>query len=238
MLLKKVSTIAITFVASLALASGAAVLARQAAAFPREGQTDEQRDERKFSGDNELSNTSASSGALSRESTDQQDEAIDQLELLRLDVELLGGEVDARKLAISHISQSLIQMRVSGRAPDSNQILQGQARQDHLEALEKTLNEKRNEWIVKNRELRKKKSELAELEANAQREKSKRVAGIRSPQTAGKDKREADRKNAASHQLASSPSIAPVLENRLSEIERKLDSVLKALENLKREPRE
>ncbi len=129
-------------------------------------------------------------------------------------------------------------MRVSGRDVNSNQILQGQARQDQLQALEKSLNEKRNEWIVKARELRKKKSELAELEANARRERNKRVVGIRSPQAAGKDKREADKKNAASNQLAGSPSIAPVLETRLSEIERKLDNVLKALEDLKREPRE
>ncbi len=129
-------------------------------------------------------------------------------------------------------------MRVSGRVSNTNDVLQGQARQDRLEVLEKGLNEVRRVWIAKNRELRKKKSELGELEANAQRERNNRVAGIRSPQTAGKDKREADRKNAASNQLAGSPSIAPVLEKRLSEIERKLDSVLNALEDLKREPRE
>ncbi len=239
MFVKKVSMIAVAVVAGLALASSAAVLARQAAAFPREGRQDGQRDEKEFSGDNELSNTSSSvsSAALTGESKEQTEEAIDRLELLRLDVELLGGEVDSRKKAINAVSQNLILMRVSSQEPGGGSVAVD-VRDARVKEMERELDDVRKEWLVKSRELRKKKSELAELEANATRERNKRAAELKYMQKAGTDKRGADRKNAASNQLAGSPSISPVLEKRLSEIERKLDNVLKALENLKREPRE
>jgi RNA polymerase sigma factor (sigma-70 family) len=237
MLVKKVSMIAVAVVAGLALASSAAVLARQAAAFPREGRPDGQRDEKKLSGDNELSNTSVSSAVVTGESKEQTEEAIDRLELLRLDVELLAGEVDSRKKAINAVSQNLILMRVSSQE-QSGQIVAANVRDERVKSMEKELDDVRKEWLVKGRELRKKKSELAELEAKVQLERNQRAAGITIPQKAGTDKRAVDRKNAASKQLAGSPSIAPALEKRLSEIERKLDDVLKALETLKREPRE
>lgn len=240
MLLKKVSLISATVVASLALATGAGVWARQTGAIPNDDQPVVQRAEKRVGGENELSNTARSSGTLLVPSNEQKDEALDRLDLLRLDVELLEGEVEARKQAINFTSQALIQMRVSGHDRNTNELLPPDTRRANVESLEKELSGLRREWLVKKKELRQKQSELDEGSMNDLQERRRRAAELKAKERpAGTDQRAVNRKNAGGRiqpATPDAPGISPILEKRLSEIEGKLDSVLKALADLKRDP--
>ena len=109
MLLKKLSMIAITVVASLALATSAGVLARQAATLPAGDQPGGQRARKKVGVENESGNTARSTATDLGESTEQEDESIDRIELLRLDVELLNGETQARMTGIQSLNNELIE---------------------------------------------------------------------------------------------------------------------------------
>jgi RNA polymerase sigma factor (sigma-70 family) len=237
MLLKKVSIIAVTVVASLALATGAGVFARQTGGLPNDDQRGGQGSENRAGGENQLSNTARSSGALLEGSNEQKDEALERIELLRLDVELLEGEVEARKQAINFTSQNLIQMRVSGHNRSTNELLPPDTRRAEVESLEKELSGLRREWLIKKKELRQKQSELDELSMNDLQERRRRAAELKAKERTGKDQRSVNRKNAERIQPATpdAPGISPILEKRLSDIEGKLDNVLKAIADLKHE---
>lgn len=109
MLLKKLSTIAITVVAGLALATGAGVLAQQAATVPNGDEPDGQRVGKKSAVENQSGNSSPSTALDLGESKEQEDESIDRIELLQLDVEMLRAELQARLNAIQNLNGELIQ---------------------------------------------------------------------------------------------------------------------------------
>jgi RNA polymerase sigma factor (sigma-70 family) len=266
MLLKKMSMIAATVVAGLALASGTGVWARQRGGLPKDDQPGGQRDEGIGAGENEARSTARQSTVFAGESKAQTDAAIEQLELLLLDVELLEGEVEARKQTIHTTSQQLIQMKVTGHDPNSNELLPPDVRRTRVESLQKELNDIRREWILKKRELGQKELEVNEKRRQLQ-EKRTRAAELEAGQRPGGmmgsgmggggmmgggmggggmtgrggiDQRAASRKKTVRIQPTDSdgPGNSPMLEKRLTEIEGKLDKVLKALEALKPEPRQ
>jgi hypothetical protein len=222
--------IAITVVASLAVATGAGVLARQAATLPIGGQPDGLRAENNVSVENESSNTARFTATDLEESKKQEDQSIDRTELLRLDVELLTAEVNAFRQKIVAINFEMFQVHFRGKS-DANE--------SQIEGLQKSLQDLRKEYISKNRELRQKQSELKRLDAieiERNRKKARRVAQLRANKGTGIDKRGARDKKPAPIEPAASdaPGISPVLDKRLSGIEGKLNNVLRALEGLKR----
>ena len=211
--------------ASLAVATGAGVLARQAATLPIGGQPDGLRAENNVSVENESSNTARFTATDLEESKKQEDQSIDRTELLRLDVELLTAEVNAFRQKIGAINSEIFQVHFRGKS-DANE--------SQIEGLQKSLQDLRKEYISKNRELRQKQSELERLERN--RENARRVAQLRVNKGTGIEKRGARDKKPAPIEPAASdaPGISPGLDKRLSGIEGKLDNVLRALEGLKR----
>jgi RNA polymerase sigma factor (sigma-70 family) len=237
MLLKKVSMIAATVIASLALVSGAGVWARQTGALPKDDGPGGQRDQKIGAGENESSGTTHQSAPFPGESKEQIEAASEQLELLLLDVELLEGEVEACKQVIHATSQNLIQMKVTGHNPVSNEELTPEARRAGVESLQKELNDVRKQWILKKRELSQKQSQLSEKTKQLE-EKRTRAADLKARERPRTDQRIASKKNTERIQPATSDAtgISPALEARLSELEKKVDSVLKVLESWKREP--
>ena len=223
--------IAITVVASLAVATGAGVLARQAATLPIGGQPDGLRAENNASVENESSNTARFTATDLEESKKQEDQAIDRIELLRLDVELLTAEVNAFRQKIGAINSEMFQVHFRGKS-DANE--------SQIEGLQKSLQDLRKEYISKNRELRQKQSELERLDGiqmERNRENARRAAQLRrANKGTGIEKRGARDKKPAPIEPAASdaPGISPGLDKRLSGIEGKLDNVLRALEGLKR----
>jgi RNA polymerase sigma-70 factor (ECF subfamily) len=232
MLLKKVSMIAITVVASLALVTSAGVLARQAATLPTGDQPGGQRVEEQARVENQSGNTTRPTSTDLGESKEQEDELIDRIELLRLDVQLLTREVQAREQGIEATNEQMINIRISGRS-DANQ--------SQIESLQKILQDLRKEYISKKKELRQKQSELMKgIATKRNQEYAGRTAEPGTKEGTGSEKRGAGRKKEVPIQPAASdaPGISPILEKRLSGIEGKLDNVLKALEDLKREMRQ
>jgi RNA polymerase sigma factor (sigma-70 family) len=228
MLLKKVSMIAITVVASLAVATGAGVLARQVATLPTGDQPGKQRVQETVGVGNESGNAARSTAAVLGESEGQVDESFDRIELLRLDVELLVGELHARMQMVQGQNQELIAAEVSDKSD---------ARQSQIKSLKRGLQDLRKEYISKKKELGQKQSELVELETTKRsQENLRRGAEIEAKQGTGIEKRQARKANVVPNQPAASDvlGISPILEKRLSGIEGKLDNVLKALEDLKR----
>ena len=154
MLLKKMSTIAITVVAGLALATGAGVLAQQARSLPNGDEPDGQRAGTKSASENQSGNAALSTADDMGESKEQEDESIDRIELLRLDVELLHGEVQARINAIQNANGVLIQAKLEDKS-DANQ--------SQIESLQKSLEHFRKVYLLKKKELTQKQLELEEL---------------------------------------------------------------------------
>ena len=117
--------IAITVVASLAVATGAGVLARQAATLPIGGQPDGLRAENNVSVENESSNTARFTATDLEESKKQEDQAIDRIELLRLDVELLTAEVNAFRQKIGAINSEMFQVHFRGKSDANESQIEG-----------------------------------------------------------------------------------------------------------------
>jgi hypothetical protein len=226
MLMNKLWTIAITVVTSLALATGAGVLARQAATLPVEDQLGGQPTQKKVGVENESGNTARSTANDLGESTEQENETIYRIELLRLDVELITGETRARMAGIQGLNKELIEVELRGKS-DANG--------SQIESIKGRLRDARNEYLSKNMELNQKHSELIELEAKQRQEHNRRAAELAIKKRTGTDRRGATSKKPVATEPAASdaPGITPILENRLSAIEGKLDNVLKALEDLK-----
>jgi exonuclease VII large subunit len=173
-------------------------------------------------------NAARSTAAVLGEPEGQVDESFDRIELLRLDVELLVGELHARMQMVQGQNQELIAAEVSDKSD---------ARQSQIKSLKRGLQDLRKEYISKKKELEQKQSELAELETTKRsQEHLRRAAEIEAKQGTGIEKRQARKANVVPNQPAASDvlGISPILEKRLSGIEGKLDNVLKALEDLKR----
>jgi RNA polymerase sigma factor (sigma-70 family) len=250
MLLKKLSTIAITVIASLALATSAGVWARQAATLPPANEPGGQLAQEKAGVAIESGNTARSTATDLGESKEQEDELTDRTESLQLDIELLRAEVISRKDVIDNTNNNLIQAQLYGRRKGTNELLTGAAKQSEIESLQKSLQDSRKEYLLKKKEFSQRNSELMELkeiqrkrnqeryeiEQKQNQEKDKRAAEREAKQRTANDKRGARKEQSVALQPAASdaPAISPILEQRLSGIEGKLDNVLKALEDLKR----
>jgi RNA polymerase sigma factor (sigma-70 family) len=226
MLMKKLGTIAITVVASLALATGAGVLAQQAATTPAEDQQGGQRSQKKDGVENELGNTARSTANDLGESTEQEIESIDRIELLQLDVELLTGETRARMNGIQNLNNVLIEVELRSKS---------NANESEIESTEGALREARKKYLSKKKELGQKQAELNELEGKRIVENRRRAAELGAKKRTGIDNRGATGKKPVPIEPAPSdaPGTSPILENRLSAIEGKLDNVLRALQDLK-----
>ncbi len=230
MFLNKLSMIAITVVASLALATTARVLARQAATPAAQDRPAEQRVERKVGVENKLSNTAGSTATDLGESNEQEDESPDDAELLRLDLQLLTTEVQSRLQRIEATHSELVRIQLSFKDDSSGQT--------RAATLQKSLERSRREYISKKKELARKLSELNEVESKVGEDRRAAAEGIAMRRT-GTFKRGTSTTKQIPVQPAGtdSPAIPAILEKRLSGIEGKLDTVLRTLEDLKREVR-
>jgi RNA polymerase sigma factor (sigma-70 family) len=231
MLLKKVSMIAITVVASLALATSAGVWARQAATLPAGDQPEGLLTQKEVGVENESGKTARSTDTDLGESKEQEDRSIDRYELLRLDVELLAAELLARKTRIERTNNQLIATQIDGKS---------EGKQAQIESLQRNLEGFRKDYIAKMKERSQKQSELEEIQMTQVQENNRRAAELKAKRRARMEERGASTKMPLPNQPAASdaPRISPVLEERLSGIERKLDNVLRAIEDLKRERRQ
>jgi RNA polymerase sigma factor (sigma-70 family) len=229
MLLKKLSLIAITVVASFALATSAGVLARQSRTLPKGNEPGQLRAQEKVGVENDAGNTARSAGNDLGESSEQENESIDRIELLRLDIELLNGETRVRITGIQTLNNELLNAELRGKS---------NANESEIESIKGRLRDARKEYLAKKKELGQKQAELLELgqlERKREREHNRRADELAAKKRTGIDNRGATRKKPApiEHAASDTPSITPILENRLSAIEGKLDSVLKALEDVK-----
>ena len=157
MLQKNLSMIAITVFATLALATSAGVLARQVASLQARDQPGGQHVEKSVRVENEAGENSRSTATDLGEAKKQEDESIDRLELLRLDVQLIGAEVQSLELWIKNAHSQLIIIEPSNG--DAKQASKDDPEQVRIEALRQSLQLYRKEFISKKRELRQKQSE-------------------------------------------------------------------------------
>ncbi len=234
MFVKKLSMIAITVVAGLALASGAGVMAHQAATLPAAAQPREQLALDQAQRANASGNDSRSTAADRDEGQDQEDDLMDRIETLRLDIDLLAAETLALKSRIDVTNSDMIQTRMNSTSGTD---------QPRIESLRKSLEGFRKEYISKSKELTRKRQEL--LRAQQRPQKQSALNAIARRRIHENDGQSAEIEaspggdrgtNRGPIQSAApdAPSISPILEKRLSRLEGKLDSVLKALEDLKR----
>jgi RNA polymerase sigma factor (sigma-70 family) len=223
MLLKKLSTMGVAVVATLTLATSAAVLARQATSARRGDQTNRQIVRGSVRVEGEPSDAPRSAAPVQQIPKEDEEDTADRIELLRLDVELLQAELQARKAEIYATSSTLNATHVPGQRDG-----------EQAEKLRAVLDAARKEFIAKQKEFSRKRAELSAIDLRAR-------LGANSPFGSEKavDNRSARRKTAAPVQSAASPNpeISPVLEKRLSGIEQKLEEVLKALTALRDEIR-
>ena len=184
---------------------------------------------RKLGVENELSNTARSTATDLGESNEQEDESPDDVELLRLDLQLLTTEVQSRLQRIEATHSELVKIQLSG----NNESMQPRAA-----TLQKSLERSRKDYISKKRELARKLSELNEIESRLG-EDARVAAERKAMRRTGTFKRGTSTAKQIPIQPASAdaPAIPAILEKRLSGIEGKLDSVLRTLEDLKREVR-
>jgi hypothetical protein len=142
---------------------------------------------------------------------DDGDEALDRQEALRLDVDYLTVETGLLKSAIDNLMNGIIGAEISidevkaGTAKEAEALKAGAARE--VDAMKKRLNDLRRRYVAKSKELRHKSRELAALQR-----------GRRPPADRPEPRRG-----------------VPELERQIGELNQKLDRVLKALEDLKRD---
>lgn len=134
------------------------------------------------------------------------DDAFERLETLRLDVACLTNEIGILKASIEGLTQNITQTEIN---IDS---VKGGADEKHeavnsVDVMKWRLNALRGRYIAKSKELRHKNRELAALQ------RGRRSAPDRPEPRRG----------------------VPELERQIAELNRKLDHVLKALEDLKRD---
>jgi RNA polymerase sigma-70 factor (ECF subfamily) len=233
MLLKKLSLIAITVVASLALATSAGVLARQSRTLPTGNEPGGQLAQKKVGVNDESGDTARSAVTDLGESKQQEDDLIDRIESLRLDVDLLNGETHARMNGIGILNNELIE----GELRRNSNLNESQ-----IESIKVRLRGARKQYLSKKKEYNQKYAELEALNQLVERrikEQNRRAAERAAKKSSGIDKRGATGKKPVPIEpaAADAPAIATIVEKRLSVIEEKVDNVLKALDDLKREMR-
>jgi RNA polymerase sigma-70 factor (ECF subfamily) len=223
MFVKKLSLITITVAAGLLMATSAGVWATQATAHGPLNQAGGQLVEKQAAVENEPK-TTADSTVVELEWKTKEDESFDRVETLRVDIELLELEVQSLKHGLQATHNQILNLDVPG-ANDPK-------RSEQIESLLKYLKDYRQKYLTKKKELIRKQRELAEAtrkQADEFHARQRAVIQMRAAATT---------KPVPTEPVApAAPSISPILEERLSGIEAKLDSVLKALRDLRREVR-
>ncbi len=237
MLLKKLSMIAITVVGGLAVVSGVGVWARQAATHAAGEQAGNQGAEKKVGGEEEPGKPDHSTATNLGKPEEQDDDLNDRIESLRLDVQLLQVELQSRMEEIGLLNAKLSQVQLYDQNPQTQEAFGHDAKQSQIEALQKRLKDSRKEYISKSKELRHKQSELATLQKKIGEEWQRRADERQTNRATGTSGREATSNKPVPVRAEPSDAtgLSPILEKRLSGIEGKLDNVLKAIEDLKRE---
>ena len=169
MFMKKLSMVAITVVASLTLATGAGVWARQAAGLPTRDKANGQDVEKNAVVEDESVSTARSTAADLNESRKEEDESTDRVELLRLDVELLANEVQARSEGIARTNAELIEVELRDES-DANQ--------SQIESLRKKLGRFRKEYLSKKKELSQQQHELNDIQMKKLQENHRKSAEL------------------------------------------------------------
>jgi hypothetical protein len=145
-------------------------------------------------------------------------------------LQLLTTEVQSRLQRIEATHSELVRIQLSFKDDSSGQT--------RAATLQKSLERSRREYISKKKELARKLSELNEIESKVGEDRRAAAEGIAMRRT-GTFKRGTSTTKQIPVQPAGtdSPAIPAILEKRLSGIEGKLDTVLRTLEDLKREVR-
>ncbi|WP_406697490.1 RNA polymerase sigma factor [Singulisphaera sp. Ch08] len=225
MLFTKLRYLFVTVTTITALTTGAVVLARQATTSqPQEKQAAD----REVSEAKQLDaqpGTVRTAPPASDPPNDKDEEKIDRIDALQLDIEILTNQLSTLRQVITQQSSSSINTRHYRIRLGGN--MQGPGGRATTESLEEVLKEERKnslrareDYLEMSRELRQKQRELARL--IAQQRDNPGMPGLLPPGSLGI--------------LPSTPhqaKAAPALEQRVSEVEQKLDEILKLLKELK-----
>lgn len=220
MFMNKLRMVAVTVMASLALATGVGVVAQQAAGPAPQGEPNGARAEK---GDGVVKG--ADDPARPRatppdDSAQEEDDSFDRIESLRIDVEILTVEVEGLKNLITQVPKNIIDSQYNISGPQTS----SKDREEYSSLLKVKLTNLRNDYLEKARELRRKQRQLDELR------------GITHLTVRFADSKPGGERPVATQPTPSvTPGISPDLEKRLSRLEQRLDQVLKALEDSNRE---
>ena len=113
--------------------------------------------------------TARSTAADLNESRKEEDESTDRVELLRLDVELLANEVQARSEGIARTNAELIEVELRDES-DANQ--------SQIESLRKKLGRFRKEYLSKKKELSQQQHELNDIQMKKLQENHRKSAEL------------------------------------------------------------
>jgi RNA polymerase sigma factor (sigma-70 family) len=249
MLLNKLRMVAIAVVSSLALATTAGVLARQAASASSSGDPGGPQAVKKVTVDKDAGSADLSSKPTPEVPATPVEDFDDRFEALRFDIQLLTQELQARQQEIDSTHADLVQAQLAeGNTENFTNVtprLQPGGEVNFrvlskIDPLKAKLERSRKGYFAKKKELRQKQSELDQLRDKRNSSEKGKLAQVRQLRVAQQGRVKgggAPPENAVSGQPPTSraPAISPVLETRLSEIEKKLDLVLKALADLKRD---
>jgi RNA polymerase sigma-70 factor (ECF subfamily) len=222
MVFTKLRMAAVTVIAIVTTATGAGVLARQVVTIAAV----EKQDERPAAPRARVAAGAARPADLApdRVKTELMEElreaylakSVERLESVRPDVELLTIEVDSLRNVIAQNSHEIIS-RYTGTqdGPEETQAASG-ARGTRGEHARRRMEELREAYLAKSKELAQKRREIAELERAIRDQVEGRPA-------------------ARATTSAPTPGISRALEERLSRMEDKIEAILKALKGLEKE---
>ena len=246
MFFTKLRTVAVTVLAIVTTATGVGVVARQVAATPPPGQhsadptgpggraaegaaspagtrapaAGDQGRTKDYSSDRVESLDANTLTTERTRSGDREDDSLDYVESLRAEIDLLSIEVNLVRDIITDLTK---EMAVQSGVPASpiqgpRQQAELVRREARLKQSEQRLGESRDEYLAKSKKLGFKRRELDELERKIR----------------ARIERTAPRRPISSD----TPRISTALEERLSEMDKKLERIIKALEGPKNDQRQ
>ncbi len=236
MFMNKLRMITLTVIASLALATGVGVVAQQAAAPAPRGEPSGDRAKQGAGLVKGADDTTRPRATPPDDPIQEEDGSFDRIESLRLDIEFLTKEVQTIERVIGEYSDNIIYGNYNKHTVTEGGFGGGRPRLDEnqIDSGKERLKGLRKDYLLKSKELRQKQRQLDALQGREMRQ------GLdESPfgKRTGSDKKGVKEGRPVATQPASSdpPGISPDLEKRLSRLEQRLDQVLKALEDSKRE---
>lgn len=223
MLFTKMRVFIATLATIAALATGAGVLARQTTAPEPQGEQAAGREEPRAKDSGNKSKTVIEAGAIIDAPAGDDEEQADRLDTLQIDIELLTSEINSLKNTLSQ--QASLAFQPFGGGMGGGRIRANAERDEQLEEARKLQRENtlklRETYLEKSKELRRKQRELDKLLGHPQ--SSVRAQPIRP-----------SRSSTGRFSAAAQAKASPTIEQRVSDIEHKLDEVLKLLNELKR----